>query len=83
MEKAMSADTIKISEGHTIRTKAINERYEYNITDEIEAYIMEEYPHLQGELIAKIKQRRKEEKRVTKEVVNNIVDRMVNGKKYL
>lgn len=50
VEKAMSAETIKISTWHSIRTKAINEWYEYNVTDEIEAYIMDEYPQIQDQL---------------------------------
>lgn len=77
VEKAMSAETIKISPWHSIRTKAINEWYELNITDEIEAYIMDEYPDIQTQLLEEMKKRRKEGKRVSKVIVNNVAQRFM------
>jgi len=75
LEKAMQAPTIKISKWHTIRTNAVNEWYEYNITDELEAWIMEEYPQYQKQLMEELRIRRKEWKRVNKEIIVNILNR--------
>lgn len=68
-------NTLKISKGHTIKSSAINEWYVLNITDEIEAWIMDEYPDIQNELMADVKKRRKEGKKVNKEIVVNIIQR--------
>lgn len=85
VEKAMLSDQIiKIADGHTIRTKSVNERYAYNVTDELEAWIDETYPDINVKLIEEMKARIKKKMRVNKEIMANIAtaiySRINNGK---
>ena len=78
IEKSMNNETIKIAEGHYIRTKAINERYAYNVTDEIEVYIDDNFPDHSQEIKKIIDDRRKAWQRVNKEIVNIIHENIIN-----
>lgn len=78
VEKAMTTDVLKIGEWHSIRTKAVNERYWVNITNELEAWIDDNYKSHYQEIMQIVKQREKEWLRVNKEIVANIAQDIVD-----
>ena len=74
VNQAMATDALKIWECHSIRTKAINERYGYNVTDDLEVRVDENYKELSNEIMAVVRKRRKDGERVNKEIVANIAE---------
>lgn len=70
----MEWTSLQIGKEHVIRTSAINEYYGYSITDELEAWIYEEYPDQAENLLKMVRKRKDEWKRVNKEIVANIVN---------
>jgi phosphopantothenate synthetase len=67
------AESLQIGKGHSIRCKAINERYAYNSSDEMEIYILHNYKNNYDELMEFVKEMRKAKLSLNKEVVNNYV----------
>lgn len=76
VEKAMQNDVVKIGNWHTIRSKAINERYEYNITNEIEARVDENFRDISEQLMDIINDRKKRWLRISKEIVASIASKV-------
>ena len=68
-----ASESLQIGKEHSIRCKAINERYGYNSSDEIEIYILHHYKNNYNQLMEFVKDRRKAKLSLNKEVVNNYV----------
>lgn len=72
--------TMKVLDWHSVKTAAINEWYRLEITDEIEAWIMDEFPSIKDELMKDVNERKKSWQKVSKEIVWNIVARKYSDK---
>lgn len=74
-------DTIKIAEQDKIKKAGISRRYAYNLTDEMEAWILEEHPNHVEAIKREIKRREKEWLPVRKEIINNFLQSkwLING----
>lgn len=72
IKEAMKAQTLVIWRNHIIRTSAINEYYELNMTNEVDLFIEEEFPDISEEITRIVAERRRNGMRVTKAIVTNI-----------